>query len=205
MKIYRFNKLVKEAIEGVDLPDTFKSDFGSCMLAAEILVKKLINLGRKDFKVVEGYITFASVEWDEEHTWIEMDNGEIVDPTSNQWGIKGIIYLKQKRKEYTPNEYLELCEKYPEENISRYLGNYEYLGTCISTVDDYCIWDATEMAQLIDNSKVFDIDGIYPFLSDELKAKVKNNPSDIECGINGNIVFVYDVLNDIHYFYKRTV
>lgn len=81
--------------------------------------------------------------------------------------------------------------------------NFEYLGTCISTVDDSCIWDATEMAQLIENSDSFDIEGIYPFLSDELKQKVKNNPSEIESGINDNIVWVYDNLNDIHYFYKR--
>lgn len=91
----------------------------------------------------------------------------------------------------------------PIENASKYLGNYEYIGTCVSTVDDSCIWDATEMAQLIENSKPFDIEGIYPFLSDELKQKVKNNPSEIESGINDSIIWVYDTLEDIHYFYKR--
>ena len=207
MKIYRtskFDKMVKEAIVGIELPRTFNPDIGSCMLAAEILVKKLINLGRNDFKVIEGYITFPTVDWNDQHTWIEMDDGEIIDPTSNQWGIKNIVYLRQKRKEYAPKEYLELCDKHPIENASKYLGNYEYLGTCISTVDDSCIWDATEMAQLIENSDSFDIEGIYPFLSDELKQKVKNNPSSIESGINENIVWIYDVKSDIHYFYIKS-
>ena len=201
VKIYKFDKVIKEAIDNLKLPDTFKSDHGSCMLAAEILTKKLLSMGRKDFIVVEGYITFPSVEWDEEHTWIEMYDGEKVDPTKNQWGIKNIIYLKEKRKEYTPQEYLSLCENYPEENYSRYLGDYEYIGTCISTVDDSCIWDATEMAQIIENSHPFDIEGIFPFLSDSLKQKAKNN--QVEAGINENIVWVYDIVEDIHYFYKK--
>jgi len=82
--------------------------------------------------------------------------------------------------------------------------NYQYLGTCISTVDDSCMWDATEMAQLIENSNKFDIYGVYPFLSNELKQKVENNPSTIECGINNDIVWVYDSTEDIHYFYKKS-
>lgn len=85
--------------------------------------------------------------------------------------------------------------------------SYQYLGTCISTVDDLCIWDATEMSQLIENGNEFDISGIYPFLSTELKLKVKNNPynpSTIECGINNDIVWIYDSVNDIHYFYKKS-
>ncbi len=206
MKIYKtskFEKLYKEAIEGIELPHTFKSDIGSCMLAAEILVKKLLKIGREDFKIIEGYITFPTVEWKDQHTWIEMYDGEIIDPTSSQWGHKNIVYLKQKRKIYTPQEYLELCHNYPITNANKYLGNYEYLGTCISTVDDSCIWDATEMAQLIENSKDFDVHGIYPFLSSELKRKVENHSSIIECGINNDIVWVYDSIDDIHYFYKK--
>lgn len=206
MKIYRtskFDKIIKEAIDGINLPKNFNADIGSCMLATEILVKKLISMGRTDFKVIEGYITFPTVDWNDKHTWIEMNDGEIIDRTKDQWGIKNIIYLKTKRKIYSPIEYLKLCDKFPIENSSKYLGDFQYLGTCITTVDDSCIWDATEMAQLIDNSKPFDIDGIYPFLSNELKNKVKNNPSDIECGINNDIVFVYDIQDDIHYFYKK--
>jgi len=93
-----------------------------------------------------------------------------------------------------------------EDQISQKTNNeyYEYLGTCISTVDDYCIWDATEMAQIIENSISFNIQNIFNFLSDKIKNKIKNNPLDIECGINKdkNIVFVYDDEEDIHYFYK---
>jgi len=207
MKIYKtskFEKIHKKAIDGVELPHTFKSDIGSCMLAAEILVKKLLKLGREDFKIIEGYITFPTVDWKDQHTWIEMDDGGIIDPTSNQWGYKNIVYLKGKRKTYTPQEYLELCHKYPTTNANKYLGNYKYLGTCISTIDDSCMWDATEMAQLIENSDGFDIYGIYPFLSNELKHKVENNPSAIKCGINNDIVWIYDSTEDIHYFYKKS-
>lgn len=59
------------------------------------------------------------------------------------------------------------------------------------------------MAQIIDNSVPFDVNGIYPFLSEHLKKKIHNNPSQIEAGINDNIVWIYDVSDDIHYFYKR--
>lgn len=112
-------------------------------------------------------------------------------------------------KIYKTSKFEKLCEQY----IPKYKKNnkkdttksesYQYLGTCISTVDDSCIWDATEMAQLIENSKGFDIHGIYPFLSSELKKKVDNNPSIVECGINNDIVWVYDSIDDIHYFYEK--
>jgi hypothetical protein len=208
MKIYRtskFDKFIKEAMEGIDLPTNFECTFGSCMLAAKILVRKLLRMGRNDFKVIEGYITFPNVEWNEQHTWIEMDNGKIIDPTKTQWGIKKeIVYLPTRRKEYTPKQYLDLAAKYPDEdNPRKYIGNYQYIGTCISTVDDEFIWDESEMAQLIDNSNPLDIEGIYPFLSDELKNKLDNNYSDFECGINEDIVWVYDIQSDIYYFYKK--
>jgi hypothetical protein len=202
----KFDKLIKEAIDGLDLPSNFECSFGSCMLAAKILVRKLLRLGRNDFKVIEGYITFPNVEWNEQHTWIEMDDGEIIDPTKMQWGIKKeIVYLSLRRKEYTPYEYLELAAKYPDEdNPKKYLGNYQYIGKCGSTVDDSCIWDATEMAQLIDDSSPLDIEGIYPFISNKLKQKVDDNYFNFKCRINGNIAFVYDINNNIYYFYKKS-
>jgi hypothetical protein len=54
-----------------------------------------------------------------------MDDGEIIDPTSNQWRQKNIVYLKERKKIYTPQEYLELCNKYPIENANKYLDNYQ--------------------------------------------------------------------------------
>jgi hypothetical protein len=99
--------------------------------------------------------------------------------------------------------YKEAIESIELPNTFKSLGNYVYLGNCITTVDDSCIWDATEMAQLIENSEDFDIHGIYPFLSNKLKKKVKNNLSTFSCGINHDIVWVYDSMDDIHYFYQK--
>lgn len=55
--------------------------------------------------------------------------------------MKNIVYLRYNKKKYSPEEYLDLADQYPEEErfLKRYLGSYEYLGTCISTVDDSCI------------------------------------------------------------------
>lgn len=198
----KFDVMCKETIEGINLPNTFKPDIGSCMIATEILVQKLLKLGREDFKIIEGYITFPTVEWNDQHTWIEMHDGEIIDQTAGQWGIKNIIYLKYKRKEYSPKNYLALCMKHPITNSSKYLGNYDFLGTC-STVHNSCMWGATDMQQIIENSEEFDIYGVYHVLSNEVKQKVENNPSMIECGVNNDIVWVYDSTEDIHYFYKR--
>ena len=104
------------------LPSNFKPEYGSCMLAAELLTKLLLQKGISDFKIIEGYITFEGVDWDEAHTWIELNNGKILDPTQKQWSIENIVYLNNRRKEYSPQKYLELCDKYPEQNTERFLG-----------------------------------------------------------------------------------
>ena len=79
---------------------------------------------------------------------------------------------------------------------------YQYIGTCISTVDDLCMWDATEMAQLIDNSEPFDIGNILPFVNQELKNKIYDTPSNFDCGKLKNIAWIYDFDDDMHYFYE---
>lgn len=92
-----------------------KYPYGSCMLVAEELTHKLLDSGVEDFIIVEGYITFRGVEWDEKHTWIELGNGDILDPTKTQWGIDidKMVYLTNNRKEYTPQDYLRLCKEFP--------------------------------------------------------------------------------------------
>lgn len=95
------------------LPKDFDtSERGSCMLAAEYITKKLLERGILNFKVVEGYVSFDGVEWDEAHTWIEMANGEKIDPTLKQWGYpeEQARYVKVERV-FTPSQYLKLCEK----------------------------------------------------------------------------------------------
>ena len=97
----------------------------------------------------------------------------------------------------------KIAQSIENENNTTKTIKYQYLGTCISTVDDSCIWDATEMAQIIDNSKAFDIYDIYQFLNKDLQNKVSKNSSFFECGINNDIIWVYDTQKDIHYFYKK--
>jgi hypothetical protein len=116
MKIY---KIAEEDL----LPNSFKPIPGSCMLAAEIITEKLLSQGVENFKIVEGHITFPTVDWTETHTWIEKNDGEIIDPTKDQWGIKNISYLNQKRKEYSPLEYLNLCKKYPVEDKEKFFNS----------------------------------------------------------------------------------
>ena len=99
--------------QDVNLPPSFKPIAGSCMLAAEILTEKLLNQNIKEFTIIEGYITFETVEWNDTHTWIEMFDGKIIDPTKNQWGIKDIIYLSEGRRKYSPEQYLSLCQQFP--------------------------------------------------------------------------------------------
>jgi hypothetical protein len=94
---------------------------GCCMFTSEVITKQLLRKGINNFKVIEGYVTFA--DWRNvldpvEHTWIEMNNKEIIDPSKEQfkqWGYdpSEIQYLKKQRKEYSPEEYLGLSREHP--------------------------------------------------------------------------------------------
>lgn len=98
---------------------------GSCMLFAEIETKNLINKGVEDFVVVEGYIYFyGDIYNTAQHTWIELSDGTKIDKTIDQfeiWNVdrEDIEYLQSKRKEYSPQQYLELCQKFPIENLRK--------------------------------------------------------------------------------------
>lgn len=88
------------------------------------------------------------------------------------------------------------------------MGDFEFLGTCISTVDDHCIWDATEMAQLIENSSEVNPYGLIHLLSGLSSAKninhrFKNNPSSFEAGYYGDTYWIWDADKDIHYFFRK--
>lgn len=111
--------------QNFDLPKDFNSSqLGSCMKASEILTQQLLSQGISDFYVVEGWISFPNMDWDEggeessllTHTWIEYQ-GKIIDPTKEQfkkWNFdpNKIEYVKIKRS-YPPKEYLELCKRFP--------------------------------------------------------------------------------------------
>lgn len=93
---------------------------GSCMAAAEIATKYLLNRGIKNFKIVEGWVSLyphqTKHEWSS-HTWIEFSNGKIFDPTKKQWAVWGFdpnkTDYKKVHKVYTPEDYLNVCTTEP--------------------------------------------------------------------------------------------
>ena len=94
--------------------------FGSCVHFAELFVEKVeeenaILLG--DFNVIEGYVLTNNGKF--EHTWIELKNGEKIDPTFKQFfgTVKKII----KKKSYTGYEYLnDLTDTWFKERRKQY-------------------------------------------------------------------------------------
>ncbi len=98
---------------------------------------------------------------------------------------------------------------------------FAYVGNCKDTVDVLQFWDATEMAQVIEGSKEFDINRVIPFIFDtdgtDLKRRVELHPDKFECGINArdnndayivqncDIVWLYDSVADIHYFFEMYI
>ena len=84
--------------------------------------------------------------------------------------------------------------------------DYFYFGTCIDTVDELELWDATQMSNLIENSKKYDIRKMYPFIEDKrLLNRIKKDKEGFECGISDNkrIIWIWDLDKDIHYFFVR--
>ena len=100
---------------------------GCCDLAAEQIAIELLERNC-EFKVIEGYVWTKSgisgeisdaFTWPTKHTWIEMENGEIIDPTVAQFEkyggiterILGIAYTVDgdeygESETYEPEEYL---------------------------------------------------------------------------------------------------
>jgi hypothetical protein len=79
--------------------------FGSCVHFAELFVERVNEENPKllfDFNVIEGYVFTNNGKY--EHTWIELKNGDKIDPTFEQF--IGIIKKITKKKSYTGYEYL---------------------------------------------------------------------------------------------------
>ena len=82
----------------------------------------------------------------------------------------------------------------------------EFIGTCITTVDDLNFWDATEMAQCIENSTPTNVLDLVDLLDDvKLAAKIKSDPENFDAGTCKSIVWIYDEDEDLHYFYYMHV
>lgn len=89
---------------------------GSCMYAAKKVALYLLDQGIGDFKIIEGWVSFPNIIksqiWSQ-HTWVELKDGKIIDITKNQFKQFGvnpdeIIYHPTRRKEYYPEDYLDI-------------------------------------------------------------------------------------------------
>jgi len=98
---------------------------GICIAAATEIVKKLLADGIRNFKVIEGFVWLNNSDdlYPTEHTWIQMDNGEIIDPSAAQFDKYGGIEDRISgaatdaegeyygdSKIHSPEEYLEILQ-----------------------------------------------------------------------------------------------
>ena len=128
----KFVNLVRSIYEKYDiaLPKNFNPhSIDSCMYAAEILTKKLLDQDFKDFVVIEGYIKIKNVDGRFQHTWIQTKTGRI-DPTIKQFFLKDDSeeYIKSKvqytiKTKYSPEEYLKLCKEHPVDPSKHFVSN----------------------------------------------------------------------------------
>lgn len=197
---------------------------GSCMYKAEITTKKLLDKGINDFKVIEGYVSFENnKEIKLSHTWIELKNKKY-DPTLDQFSknfdITTVKYYK--KKSYTPESYLNLCDKHPLNNDQKELleqkikrakrilestPKYEIYNTCV----DYD--DGNEVYQIVQQDE-----WEYPYektfyhnpeqqISKEkfIQQTHEEQPNGDFYGYNEeyDILFKYVADEDIHYFYHK--
>jgi hypothetical protein len=90
------------------------------------------------------------------------------------------------------------------QNLFEAYTSLNYIGTCATTVDDACLWDATEMAQMIENSEPADIRDVLKRISPDSKAMLNFDIHNItEAGNYNYIWWLYDDSNDTHYFFEE--
>lgn len=100
---------IDESLQGINL-----SKKGVCMYAIETLAKSLLARMINDFSIVEGYVVFEQKSPSFQHTWIKLNNNQIIDPTLKQftgWDISQVEY--KEKTVYSPEDYLNICVKYP--------------------------------------------------------------------------------------------
>jgi len=86
--------------------------FGSCVHFAELFTLKV---GEKNtdllnhFQVVEGYVIDSGQKF--EHTWVLLENGELIDPTFQQFSENGERQpITKEVHVYSGKEYFDECE-----------------------------------------------------------------------------------------------
>jgi hypothetical protein len=122
------DNLLKEL--GNELAETMHCDrFGACVHFAEEFVLKVNEVNTdllSTFFVIEGYVNWSNGDGKpQQHTWIELESGEKIDPTYIQFTKYGrASYRTQIKSKFTGLEYYnetiegtwfsERRKKYPE-------------------------------------------------------------------------------------------
>ncbi len=76
---------------------------GSCGVFASWVSRVLLKRGFDDFVIVFGWVKDGNVTHD--HIWIELGNGEIIDPTCEQFGT---VERLKKRRTFVPHKFLNM-------------------------------------------------------------------------------------------------
>lgn len=88
--------------------------------------------------------------------------------------------------------------------------SFAYFGTCITTVDDDEIWDATEMASIVWNSSTLSpeqmagrLHGGRRDLPAGFAERFESGRGEFYCGVceYERVAWIYDADEDIHYFF----
>jgi hypothetical protein len=122
------NEIDKLKSIGDDISKKVKCDrHGSCLLFSELFTMSILQDYPElvdYFLIVEGWVFAGSGK--REHTWIELTNGDLIDPTLKQFlKFSENPFYMDTIKKFTPSEYLEVIEKSPEtsKSIKKYLIN----------------------------------------------------------------------------------
>lgn len=133
-----------------------------------------------------------------------------------EYVFETILLEKLNLKDIPTDSALEKPEMYDGEPPYK---NYRYFGDCKNTVDKDHMWDATEMANWINNNcKVTEVTNVLDKIQDgdrkipkkvlniidKLKTENKlNDTSEIVCALDDHqrIMFIYLTVTDTHYFF----
>jgi len=90
------------------LPEPRQFKYGDCGYEVYFMAVKAVKSGFDKFIVVDGMVDIGNNRL-MPHTWIELLDGTVKDPTQNQFNSQDLLYSPpdEYREEYSPTEYIE--------------------------------------------------------------------------------------------------